>query len=331
MLERTTHSSLDGLPLATVILLAMGLVAFAFSGAHGRRTYAAVPSSGDPLELAGASGFDPRLTEPRPAAPSKLAAEIIAVSISQVAMGPAREPVAPPTPLSDALGETALAGTADMEPTTVLDRGAVVAEGGFVEGVPQGPWRFWRNGNEYAAGEFDAGLPDGAWMWWHENGRPRVEGAFELGLPEGTWQAWYESGAPMYETGYESGAQEGLREEWWENGETRTRGEHQRGLRNGRWTTWYPSGAIRSVREYASGLPEGTNVQWHENGRERLRGRYRRHQRHGRWTEWFSNGQLKEDGTYTRGLREGWWEFFDYDGVPDLRTGEYVRGRMVQR
>ena len=40
--------------------------------------------------------------------------------------------------------------------------------------------------------------------------------------------------------------------------------------------------------------------------------------------------QIMESGRYVEGLREGWWEFYDFEGRKDRRTGWYERGRRVR-
>ena len=77
------------------------------------------------------------------------------------------------------------------------------------------------------------------------------------------------------------------------------------GKQEGAWSGWNPDGTRRSEQYYSQGRRTGTH------------------------TLWFTNGQIKETGPYVNGLRHGPWQFYDFQGNPDLRTGTYVNGQRV--
>jgi len=121
----------------------------------------------------------------------------------------------------------------------------------------------------------------------------------------GIWETFDPGGQPRSKGRYEDGRREGHWKFWSESGARDLTGEYRDGMKHGAWSGWHPNGSRRSDQAYSEGRPNGTH------------------------TLWYSNGQVKETGLFALGLRQGPWQFYDFAGNPDLRTGIYVNGQRV--
>lgn len=116
-------------------------------------------------------------------------------------------------------------------------------------------------------------------------------------------------------------------DEWYENGTRSAVQEYDLdGERVGEWRSWYEDGSARSQGSYIQSLRHGRWITYHPNGKRKSEVEYRMGRREGFSQEWYSNEQIKEAGFYRAGRREGFWQFFDYQGLEDRRTGDYEAG-----
>jgi len=118
--------------------------------------------------------------------------------------------------------------------------------------------------------------------------------------------------------------------EWWPSGEKAVEGGHVEGARSGPWVFFYESGAKMEEGLFVGGNREGQWASWHEEGTPVREVRYRDGHLEGLYTEWYSNGQVRCRGGFVEGRREGTWQFFDYEGGSDRRSGYYRAGRRVR-
>ena len=121
----------------------------------------------------------------------------------------------------------------------------------------------------------------------------------------GIWETFEPGGQPRSKGRYEDGRRAGHWQFWSESGTRDLTGEYRDGMKHGAWSGWHPNGSRRSDQAYSEGRPNGTH------------------------TLWYSNGQVKETGLFVLGLRQGLWQFYDFAGNPDMRTGIYVNGQRV--
>ncbi|HIF39992.1 MAG TPA: toxin-antitoxin system YwqK family antitoxin [Planctomycetes bacterium] len=125
------------------------------------------------------------------------------------------------------------------------------------------------------------------------------------------------------------GQRVGMWEIFYDNGNRHAKGKYEDDLRDGRWEFWSESGGLSRSGEYRDGVQEGAWSEWHPNGSRRSEQTYRQGLLTSIHTLWYTNGQVKETGLYVGGLRQGPWQFYDFQGNPDKRTGTYLNGRRV--
>ena len=127
----------------------------------------------------------------------------------------------------------------------------------------------------------------------------------------------------------EDGKRIGMWETFHKNGQSESRGRYEDDKREGRWQSWSDSGRLVRDGAFLDGKQEGAWSGWNPDGTRRSEQYYSQGRRTGTHTLWFTNGQIKETGPYVNGLRHGPWQFYDFQGNPDLRTGTYVNGQRV--
>lgn len=294
------NTNLDGLPLATVLVLAAGLVFWA--AARGPDGFMGDVLAGDLQEAEVAALQAPPVTP--------FGDRSVGETLERLLDPPTRVALAAPPRERESKRERAAdaAGAGPVLHQHVWDqRGELLAEG-FVQG----------------------GVPDGQWIFRYSDGRRRAEGRFALGEPEGPWRSWHPDGSPAAELEYVDGQPDGVRVEWWPNGSKSLEGSYHNGLRQGLWRRWHPNGVLRSEGSYHAGLRVGTWREWHDNTRPAIAAEYSHGRRHGTWRKWYYLGVQAEKGGFADGLREGMWYFNEPDGDRDKRTGYYESGVRIR-
>ncbi len=140
----------------------------------------------------------------------------------------------------------------------------------------------------------------------HEDGSLRAEVHTKDGLLDGPWIEYTPEGQKISE------------------------GQFIEGARAGRWVFWRPDGSKRAEGRYAAGVKQGPWTSWHENALPEREVFYEAGDPDGMYREWYTNGQVRAAGLFILGRREGYWEFYDYDGSLDVRTGNYLSGKRVR-
>ncbi len=74
------------------------------------------------------------------------------------------------------------------------EKGVLISQGTYSEGLPEGNWIFYENGKKYAEGEMKAGQKSGFWQFFYPNGKLKSKGMYENDLPVGNWQNYTKRG-----------------------------------------------------------------------------------------------------------------------------------------
>lgn len=295
-LHRDTH--LDGLPLATALVLCAGLVLWIGrdGGVHAQPSgvFAGVPRESARLAV---------LDDAAPQTP--FGTRSIGELLEDVLDPPLLRREVPP-----------------------LEEGAPLEDDGPALDAPTPRWIVLqdRTGRALAEGRMVGERPDGPWLFRGSGGVRLAQGMFSAGVPDGPWQAWHEDGSQRETLEYDAGLPQGLRVEWWPNGVKALEGRYVDGERDGEWSTWHDSGALRSRGTYEDGLREGPWSEWHVDGSVRSTALYRAGRRDGPYRAWHACGAVAEAGEFVDGLREGPWGFFSPEGERERRSGVYVAG-----
>jgi len=307
-MQRDTR--LDGLPLATVVLLSTLLLVWAARGGSiGTVRAEDLAEIATETQLAGARIESNRVrVEPLPWG-GRTVGELLERVLDPATRPVPQQDTAQPEEDDDLEGMTLEHGPHGPRPfvLTSADGTVVLAEGLLVDGLPEGPWVFRQGG-----------------------GLLRARGSFVGGAPDGLWEAWHDSGARRAALEYDEGAPAGRRVDWWPSGAKALEGSYVDGLRDGMWLTWHENGALRSQGTYVDGLREGTWLEWHPNGMPASQSEYAQGRREGLFRAWYPDRGLAQQGWYVEGRREGEWAFLERDGGRDRRTGFYVSG-VLQR
>ena len=148
-------------------------------------------------------------------------------------------------------------------------QGALQTEGNYTNGVRDGLWVFWYNGEAFedygedgikaTLGNEDAGEGNGVRDTTDyreiltidldgddifDKPNKKMEGSYTSGNREGEWTIFYnnESNTKKEQTNYFSGKLNGQLIKWFENGNKVEEGIYEEGKQNGLWTWYYETG-----------------------------------------------------------------------------------------
>jgi hypothetical protein len=92
-----------------------------------------------------------------------------------------------------------------------------ITEGFFKDGLRDGPWTQWKDGQKVGDGFYKDGLRDGPWVEWRL-GKKSAEGTYRRDKEDGHWTFWRwdenEKGVEMEEREYRNGRKVGLWKKW---------------------------------------------------------------------------------------------------------------------
>jgi len=145
--------------------------------------------------------------------------------------------------------------------TTKYPNGALETKGDYTNGVRDGLWKFWYEGEVFEDYGQD-GMPntqdesegDGAWDsletvlldldgdTYFDPPQKQMEGTYSSGNREGLWTTWYMNSMRKEESNYLSGKLSGSIIRWYENGNKSEEGVYDKGKQNGSWTWYYETG-----------------------------------------------------------------------------------------
>ena len=121
-------------------------------------------------------------------------------------------------------------------PSQATDLDGRRGEGSYHRGGRQGEWRFFdQQGILREVGSFSAGNRVGLWRQFASNGQLVQVAEFDDGRREGVWRRFNEAGALLEEGQYSASAPEGRWVRRYSDGSVKERGLYVSGLRDGLW------------------------------------------------------------------------------------------------
>ncbi len=170
--------------------------------------------------------------------------------------------------------------------------GKAVYEGRFINGVPDGEFRYFypdgrlktvsvvsdhgkrartvsyfRNGKKMAAGNYLNEKKDSTWQFFNEyDGSLVSEEKYRLGIVEGTSKIFYPSGGISETFYYKNGIRSGLWEQYYLDGKLKLRGAFLNGEKSGAFKTFYSSGNVMISGQYINGHQDGNWTYYNEKG-----------------------------------------------------------------
>ena len=174
---------------------------------------------------------------------------------------------------------------------TYYPSNALKTEGNYINGVRDGLWTFWYEGEVFQDYGLDR-LPntndpgEGNGMWDSDTAEgtselvlvdfdadsvfdlpiKQMEGSYANGNKEGTWTSWYLNEMRKNESNYSSGKLSGSITNWFENGTKSEEGNYENGKQNGIWIWYYETGIKKEETKFIDGQQEGIWVQWFPDG-----------------------------------------------------------------
>jgi hypothetical protein len=181
------------------------------------------------------------------------------------------------------------------------DSGTTMTEGGYVDGVRSGDWRYYMaNGWAWRLDRWEDGalVDKRLAIPKREEGGPPVDVlaptdsmVIKLASADPTpGRLVRASELPPFAV-------------WYPDGKPRVLGHYDAdGLRTGTWQFWYEGGGLAREVDYDAGVRHRLFREWHQNGRPKTDGVYDSGERDGRWRRWDEAGKLVSDHDYTRAI-----------------------------
>lgn len=233
-------------------------------------------------------------------------------------------------------------------------QGKILAEGQFVDGLMNGPWKRWHAGDleamfqEKPFDEFERpflsscgfadGKQQGIWTVRDRQQRKILEIPYQQGQRHGTAVWYWSNGEKMRQAEFRNGRMQGELIEWdRQNRVTRRAAYHDnRELITRR--TWFHQDQQQTEDRFLGpqlefsgrddwwnarpaaiqtvGLAEqqGLAQEWFRNGQLKMKGQYQSDLRQGPFMWWHRNGQKQAEGQFAGGSRDGHWTWWHDNG-----------------
>ena len=171
---------------------------------------------------------------------------------------------------------------------TFYESKALKTEGNYSNGVRNGLWTFWYEGELFEDfGEDrlpntgDAGENNGIWDTTGTDEKvildfdgdsiydpplKKMEGSYLSGDKEGTWTKWFANGNRKEESNFKTGKLSGSITKWYESGTKAEEGNYDNGKQNGKWTWYWESGIKKEITTFIDGQQEGLWITWYKDG-----------------------------------------------------------------
>ena len=194
--------------------------------------------------------------------------------------------------------------------------GALQTDGNYTNGVRDGLWTFWYEGEVYQDyGEDDEpntqdeGEGNGVWDsietvvldldgdTFYDPPQMKMEGSYAAGNREGLWTIWYTNGYRKEESNYSGGKLAGTIIRWYENGNKSEEGNYETGKQQGLWVWYYNTGIKKEQTRYYDGQQDGLWLQWITDGAKKSERKFTNGERDSIWTFWYNNGNKKFQAT----------------------------------
>lgn len=160
-------------------------------------------------------------------------------------------------------------GYSGMETVYYEGTNVKMGEGYVKKGEPDGEWNYWDpNGVLSVTAHFKDGVLEGEWVSY-EDGEINVKGQYINDLQYGSWISYYPGGVLKDSVFYQLGGRQGGYISRHENGSLHQEGAYLNNQPTGRWTTYYDNRQIASAGEMHEGIYAGDWTYYYENGRLR--------------------------------------------------------------
>jgi len=203
---------------------------------------------------------------------------------------------------------------------TKYPSGAIHTEGNYNNGVRNGLWTIWYEGEVFqdfgADGEpntQDEGENNSKWDstetvildldgdTFFDPPQKKEEGSYIEGNRNNTWVKWYQTGHKQEEGNFKEGKLHGSLTKWYENGNKSQEGLYDVGKQEGDWIWYYQSGIKKEKTVFKDGQQEGLWIQWFNDGTKRSERKFSNGERDSIWTSWYKNGNKKLQASYDSG------------------------------
>ena len=191
---------------------------------------------------------------------------------------------------------------------------ALKTEGNYTNGVRDGLWTFWYEGEVFQDFGYDRlpntnDLGEGNGLWDSDTAQglselvlrdlngdslfdppyKKMEGSYSNGNKEATWTSWYLNEMRKDESNYSSGKLNGSIIKWFENGTKSEEGIYEDGKQNGNWVWYYETGIKKEETKFLDGQQEGIWTQWFPDGTKKSERYFSNGERDNIWTSWYDN------------------------------------------
>lgn len=203
----------------------------------------------------------------------------------------------------------------ELELAKVYNEFGILTEQGLVNenGKRVGSWKFfYPNGELLAKGEYGNDKKQGKWEYFYKNNKKEQIGRYKNGKPEGTWFWYYPNGDILREENYLNGKREGHFVEY-DNEETIiTQGEYFDDVKNGNW--YYNVGDHSEIGEYNFGLKTKHWIHYYQDKTISFEGDYHEDDPTGKHYYYYPDGGRRFVGKYKGGKKHNKWRKYNLDG-----------------
>lgn len=241
--------------------------------------------------------------------------------------------------------------------STYSDKGEVLAEGNWKQGVPYGR-HFVKDINgtlryvavyselgkleepikEYTAqgalfSEYDPNV--GTYKEWYTSGKMKREFNYLTGKKsencfDGEQKEYYPNGKLFIQTFFSKGLENGEHKEWYEDGKPLCHFQFKNGLKDGKCQSFYPNGHLEEEALYSKGIIEGVHTLWYENGQKQEETTWKEQKLDGKHFVWANDGKLQLQESFVKGVPHGECKEW-YPNGKLMREVSFVSGKKDGR
>ena len=225
--------------------------------------------------------------------------------------------------------------------------GSTETEGRYTNGVREGNWTYWYegevfidDGEDQEPNTGDEGEHNGIWDstetvvidldgdTFYDPPQIKMEGSYINGNRDSTWTSWYANGNKKEELNYTLGKLNGSQIHWYENGNKKDEGNYVNGKQEGSWVWYYETGINKEQTYFLDGQQDGLWIEWHNDGAKKKERKFINGERDSIWTSWYPNGNKKLQSTYSKGKLNGPFTSWYENGIVKEQTGEYINNKL---
>ncbi len=188
------------------------------------------------------------------------------------------------------------------------------------KGLKQGPWKKTNEiGQVLYEGAFVNGKPNGNFKYYYLGGQKKAESFyFENGTKVRTI-LFYETGEVKAKGNYINEKKDSVWIFYDEKGRLISETAYKNNQRNGLMKIYYPSGKIYEESEWVDDVKNGKNIQYYENGKTKAEGLMKEGYYDGRVTRYHDTGEKSAYGSYINKVQAGDWFYYDENGIPTFK------------